>query len=147
MCGLHDEKAERSRFGDRIKAFRKSQGLTAVALAIELGHSRGYIKGIEGGSLNASDRFKKKFYALERRTYRKEFVNGAITSRYVLPSELVVFIRPRRCPICKRWMIAPAHQVTCDRASCKREHAAAKRRTRQLKAKAKTRARRKAGRR
>lgn len=122
MCGLSDEKTKRGiRFGARVKAFREAQGLSAIALAIELGHTRGYIKSIEGGSLQASSKFKAKFRALERRTYRKEFVNGAITSRYALPKELIIYIKPRRCVVCKRWMIAPSNQTTCDRETCKRE--------------------------
>ena len=119
MCDFATEKTV-SRFRDRVKAFRMIQGLSAAALAIELGHSRSYVKAIEGGSLPASAKFKAKFYAIERRTYRKEFINGAITSRYVLPTELTIYIKPKRCRVCKRWMIAPAHQKVCDRAKCRR---------------------------
>ena len=56
--------------GKTLKAWRKAHNLSAHDLALELGVSRSYIKSIEGGSLEASQKIIQRFDVL--RTNRGE---------------------------------------------------------------------------
>lgn len=122
---------KRTLSGKTLKAWRNAQGYTAQALASELGVSRQYVKSIEGGSLEASQKFIRKFDSL-----RAQLGDGTAQSRepkaiilrsvYQLPTSLEILAKPRRCPGCCKWFVpvTPNQRMhtneRCKRAARKR---------------------------
>ncbi len=62
-----------------------------------------------------------RFVALERQTYAEAARHKQIKSLYPLPRELKILARPRKCRVCKEWLIfASPRQRVCKDPECQR---------------------------
>ena len=95
----------------RVRQFRKRQLFTMREFARALGYHPNYIRAVECGALPVSHIFAIKFLRLEQDTYSAR----QIRSRYVLPRDVLILAKARKCPGCKRYVILPyANQKYCD---------------------------------
>ncbi|GIL15281.1 MAG: hypothetical protein BroJett039_04540 [Chloroflexota bacterium] len=100
----------------RIRQFRKRRLFTMREFAYALGYHPNYIRAVECGALPVSRIFATKFLRLEQEQYSKQ----AIQSRYILPHDVLILAKARKCAGCNRHVILPyANQKYCD-ADCRR---------------------------
>lgn len=110
--------------GARVRAFRQRQEMTSRELAYALGYHPNYIRAVECGALTVSRIFETKFLRLERETYTTAAQKKEIRSKYLLPRNLLILARSRKCAGCKRYVILPyANQKYCDAQCRARAHA------------------------
>jgi transcriptional regulator with XRE-family HTH domain len=108
----------------RVRQFRKRQLFTMREFAYALGYHPNYIRAVECGALPVSRIFATKFLRLEQDTYSKQIIQ----SRYILPREVLILAKARKCAGCKRSVILPyAHQKYCDATCRARAHQKSKR--------------------
>lgn len=96
--------------GKTLKRWRKQHNLTAHALAIELGISRQYVKSIEGGSLEASQKVIQRFDELRARWGEGDAREPSpqtihVVCRFELPNTIEILAKPQRCKGCKKFFI------------------------------------------
>lgn len=107
----------------RVRQFRKRQLFTMREFARALGYHPNYIRAVECGALPVSRIFATKFLRLEQETYS----NRQIQSRYILPRDVLILARARKCAGCRRNVIFPhATQKYCDK-HCRERAAKSKR--------------------
>ena len=108
----------------RVRQFRKRRLFTMREFAYALGYHANYIRAVECGALPVSRIFATKFLKLEQDTYSKQIIQ----SRYILPREVLILAKARKCAGCKRSVILPyANQKYCDATCRARAHQKSKR--------------------
>ena len=119
----------------RVKKLRRNAPMTMRELSYALGYHPNYIRAVECGALPVSRFFEMKFLRLERETYAKAAHEQRIRSRHVLPPNVLILAKPRKCAGCREWVIFKSPtQKFCD-AECKqRAHVKAQRKANALKA-------------
>lgn len=100
----------------RVKEFRKKNLLTRRDLSYALGKSQGYIRAVECGALPITKPFATTFLRVEQDSYGARHIQ----SKHVLPRDVLILAKPRKCRGCKRMVVfGNAMQKYCD-ARCKR---------------------------
>lgn len=117
----------------RVKKLRRTAPMTMRELSYALGYHPNYIRAVECGALPVSRFFEMKFLRVEREIYAKAASEQRIRSRHILPANVLILAKPRKCAGCKQWVIfkTPA-QKFCDAECRHRAHVKARRNARAI---------------
>lgn len=96
--------------------------MSARELGLALGYrGREMVAHVECGAAEMTGQFAARFERYKNRIQARERRDGKIQTRYVLPNQVKILVKPRRCRFCREWFIfGHPRQRVCTGRKCRK---------------------------